>query len=245
VGKRSSGGASCSISSAEGGDSGGGGGNDNIDSNDNVSTATSFSNDEQIKYCEKMKQSSTVLLTSPSPSSLSPSSSCLVPDGALVVSEGKGFPVEIRYLGTPRSSIGGSSSSSSTSLKVLCGEEHRRRVEEGVADAIMMALKLEPNQIKKSSMDQNQKAEEEKEEEDEGGQEAGGGDVLAFLPGEAEIRGVLKCLERRLAEMSSSSNSSEEVELLPLYGALPQAAQLKAVGSSSSPHKRNSKRRKV
>ncbi|HET6519306.1 MAG TPA: DEAD/DEAH box helicase, partial [Geminicoccaceae bacterium] len=51
--------------------------------------------------------------------------------------------------------------------------------------------------------------------------EADGGDVLAVLPGEAEIRRA----ERRLL---TRGLGGEAVRVLPLYGALPRAAQVEA-----------------
>ncbi|MFH6782629.1 MULTISPECIES: ATP-dependent helicase HrpB [Methylobacterium] len=71
----------------------------------------------------------------------------------------------------------------------------RERIEDAVADAVMRALRAEP------------------------------GSVLAFLPGQAEIRRTEERLRARLADLP-------DVDLAPLYGALDRAEQDRAVRPS-------------
>ena len=86
-------------------------------------------------------------------------------DAPVIVSEGRAFPVETRYLGRDPST----------------------RIEDQMADAVMRALRTES------------------------------GSILAFLPGQAEIRRV----EERLAERIDDP----AVVLAPLYGAMDMTAQ--------------------
>ncbi|AWN52216.1 ATP-dependent helicase HrpB [Methylobacterium sp. 17Sr1-1] len=71
----------------------------------------------------------------------------------------------------------------------------RERIEDAVTDAVMRALRAEP------------------------------GSVLAFLPGQAEIRRTEERLRERLADVA-------DVDLAPLYGALDRAEQDRAVRPS-------------
>ncbi len=71
----------------------------------------------------------------------------------------------------------------------------RERIEDAVTDAVMRALRAEP------------------------------GSVLAFLPGQAEIRRTAERLAERLSDVP-------EVDLAPLYGALDRAEQDRAVRPS-------------
>ena len=71
----------------------------------------------------------------------------------------------------------------------------RERIEDAVTDAVMRALRAEP------------------------------GSVLAFLPGQAEIRRTAERLAERLSDFP-------EVDLAPLYGALDRAEQDRAVRPS-------------
>jgi ATP-dependent helicase HrpB len=86
-------------------------------------------------------------------------------DAPVIASEGRAFPVETRYL----------------------GREPHARIEDQMADAVMLALR------------------------------ADAGSILAFLPGQAEIRRV----EERLAERAGDPT----VVLAPLYGAMDMKAQ--------------------
>ena len=86
-------------------------------------------------------------------------------DAPVIVSEGRAFPVETRYL----------------------GRDPNTRIEDQMADAVMRALRTES------------------------------GSILAFLPGQAEIRRV----EERLAERIDDP----AVVLAPLYGAMDMTAQ--------------------
>ncbi|KMO36003.1 ATP-dependent helicase [Methylobacterium variabile] len=97
----------------------------------------------------------------------------LMGEAPVVVSEGRAFPIETRYL----------------------DRDPRARLEDAVADAVMRALRAEP------------------------------GSVLAFLPGQAEIRRTEERLRERLADFP-------EVDLAPLYGALDRAEQDRAVRPS-------------
>ena len=54
------------------------------------------------------------------------------------------------------------------------------------------------------------------------------GDLLVFLPGEREIRGVERRLERRLGE-SLPAVLAAKLRVLPLYGALPFERQKEAI----------------
>jgi ATP-dependent helicase HrpB len=89
----------------------------------------------------------------------------LLGDAPVIVSEGRAFPVETRYL----------------------GRDANTRIEDQMADAVMRALRAEP------------------------------GSILAFLPGQAEIRRVEERLRERVADPA--------VVLAPLYGAMDIKAQ--------------------
>jgi ATP-dependent helicase HrpB len=97
----------------------------------------------------------------------------LMGDAPVIVSEGRAFPVETRYL----------------------DRDPQTRIEDAVTDAVMRALRAEP------------------------------GSVLAFLPGQAEIRRTEERLRERLADVM-------DVDLAPLYGALDRAEQDRAVRPS-------------
>ncbi|MGX7705697.1 ATP-dependent helicase HrpB [Methylobacterium sp. Gmos1] len=97
----------------------------------------------------------------------------LMGEAPMILSEGRAFPVETRYL----------------------DRDPRERIEDAVTDAVMRALRAEP------------------------------GSVLAFLPGQAEIRRIEERLRERLSDFS-------EVDLAPLYGALDRAEQDRAVRPS-------------
>ncbi|TGD96126.1 ATP-dependent helicase HrpB [Methylobacterium nonmethylotrophicum] len=97
----------------------------------------------------------------------------LMGDAPVIVSEGRAFPVETRYL----------------------DRDPQTRLEDAVTDAVMRALRAEP------------------------------GSVLAFLPGQAEIRRTEERLRERLADWP-------DVDLAPLYGALDRAEQDRAVRPS-------------
>ena len=60
--------------------------------------------------------------------------------------------------------------------------------------------------------------------------EAGPGDVLCFLPGEAEIRRACTAVGAMLAELPGGG----EVEVLPLFGALPPAEQDRVLAGASA-----------
>ncbi len=92
------------------------------------------------------------------------------PDTVPVIeSQGRAFPVETRYL----------------------GREPLKRIEDQVADAVLLALAEQP------------------------------GSQLVFLPGQGEIRRVEERLRERIRD--------RDVEIAPLYGALDQAEQDRAV----------------
>lgn len=93
----------------------------------------------------------------------------LLGDAPVIESEGRAFPVETRYL----------------------GREPLKRIEDQVADAVLLALNEQP------------------------------GSQLVFLPGQGEIRRVEERLRERIRDAS--------VEIAPLYGALDQAEQDRAV----------------
>ncbi|PTM40218.1 ATP-dependent helicase HrpB [Bosea sp. 124] len=93
----------------------------------------------------------------------------LLGEAAVVESQGRAYPVETRYL----------------------GREPLKRIEDQVADAVLLAL--------------NEQA----------------GSQLVFLPGQGEIRRVEERLRERIRDVS--------VEIAPLYGALDQAEQDRAV----------------
>jgi ATP-dependent helicase HrpB len=90
----------------------------------------------------------------------------LLGDAPVIESQGRAYPVEVRYLGRSPA-----------------------RIEDDVTDAIVRALKQEA------------------------------GSVLAFLPGQGEIRRVVERLSARIADLA--------IDIAPLYGALgPQAQDL-------------------
>jgi ATP-dependent helicase HrpB len=93
----------------------------------------------------------------------------LLGDAPVIESQGRAYPVETRYL----------------------GREPLKRIEDQVADAVLLAL--------------NEQA----------------GSQLVFLPGQGEIRRVEERLRERIRDAS--------VEIAPLYGALDQAEQDRAV----------------
>ena len=93
----------------------------------------------------------------------------LLGEAPVIESQGRAYPVETRYL----------------------GREPLKRIEDQVADAVMLAL--------------NEQS----------------GSQLVFLPGQGEIRRVEERLRERIRDVS--------VEIAPLYGALDQAEQDRAV----------------
>ncbi|HEY5798444.1 MAG TPA: ATP-dependent helicase HrpB [Bosea sp. (in: a-proteobacteria)] len=93
----------------------------------------------------------------------------LLGEAPVIESQGRAFPVETRYL----------------------GREPLKRIEDQVADAVLLALNEQP------------------------------GSQLVFLPGQGEIRRVEERLRERIRDAS--------VEIAPLYGALDQAEQDRAV----------------
>lgn len=93
----------------------------------------------------------------------------LLGEAPVIESEGRAFPVETRYL----------------------GREPLKRIEDQVADAVMLALNEQP------------------------------GSQLVFLPGQGEIRRVEERLRERIRDKA--------VEIAPLYGALDQTEQDRAV----------------
>eukprot|EP00613_Pedinella_sp_CCMP2098_P061453 CAMPEP_0171991556 /NCGR_PEP_ID=MMETSP0993-20121228/277491_1 /TAXON_ID=483369 /ORGANISM="non described non described, Strain CCMP2098" /LENGTH=514 /DNA_ID=CAMNT_0012644583 /DNA_START=168 /DNA_END=1708 /DNA_ORIENTATION=+ len=148
---------------------------------------------------------------------------CLMPGGSLVASEGRGFPVDVRYFGRPKN------------VPLRAHQALKRwELEEWVADACVKALQLQPSarpQEEGGASADDKSADDTSAEGVNGvNKDEVGGDVLAFLPGEAEIKGVLRLLEDRLATQSPDS-SFNHVELLPLYGSLPQDQQLRAVSA--------------
>src|SRR5690606_12586643 len=92
----------------------------------------------------------------------------------VIVSEGKSYPVETRYL----------------------GKDPHRRIEDAMTDAILKALRAEQ------------------------------GSILAFLPGQAEIRRTAERLNERLGP--------DDASVAPLYGALDRRAQDEAI--APTPH---------
>ena len=93
----------------------------------------------------------------------------LLGDAPVIKSEGRAFPVATRHL----------------------GRDPNRRIEEQMADAILLALRAET------------------------------GSILAFLPGQGEIRRVERLLQERLTDRT--------VDLAPLYGAMEGRAQDMAI----------------
>ena len=93
----------------------------------------------------------------------------LLGEAPVIESQGRAFPVETRYL----------------------GREPLKRIEDQVADAVLLALAEQP------------------------------GSLLVFLPGQGEIRRVEERLRERIRDKA--------VEIAPLYGALDQAEQDRAV----------------
>ena len=93
----------------------------------------------------------------------------LLGEAPVIESQGRAFPVETRYL----------------------GREPLRRIEDQVADAVLLALNEQP------------------------------GSQLVFLPGQGEIRRVEERLRERIRDKG--------IEIAPLYGALDQAEQDRAV----------------
>jgi ATP-dependent helicase HrpB len=93
----------------------------------------------------------------------------LLGEAPVIESQGRAFPVETRYL----------------------GREPLKRIEDQVADAVLLALAEQP------------------------------GSLLVFLPGQGEIRRVEERLRERIRD--------RDVEIAPLYGALDQAEQDRAV----------------
>jgi ATP-dependent helicase HrpB len=93
----------------------------------------------------------------------------LLGQAPVIESQGRAYPVETRYL----------------------GREPLKRIEDQVADAVLLALNEQP------------------------------GSHLVFLPGQGEIRRVEERLRERIRDAS--------VEIAPLYGALDQAEQDRAV----------------
>lgn len=93
----------------------------------------------------------------------------LLGEAPVIESQGRAFPVETRYL----------------------GREPLKRIEDQVADAVLLALAEQP------------------------------GSQLVFLPGQGEIRRVEERLRERIRD--------KDVEIAPLYGALDQAEQDRAV----------------
>ncbi|MFA6964189.1 ATP-dependent helicase HrpB [Bosea sp. (in: a-proteobacteria)] len=93
----------------------------------------------------------------------------LLGEAPVIESQGRAYPVETRYL----------------------GREPLKRIEDQVADAVLLALNEQP------------------------------GSQLVFLPGQGEIRRVEERLRERIRDAS--------VEIAPLYGALDQAEQDRAV----------------
>ena len=89
----------------------------------------------------------------------------LLGDAPLIISEGRAFPVDTRYL----------------------GRDANARIEDQMADAVMRALREES------------------------------GSILAFLPGQSEIRRVEERLAARISDPS--------IVLAPLYGAMDMKAQ--------------------
>lgn len=93
----------------------------------------------------------------------------LLGEARVIESQGRAFPVETRYL----------------------GREPLKRIEDQVADAVLLALNEQP------------------------------GSQLVFLPGQGEIRRVEERLRERIRDNT--------VEIAPLYGALDQTEQDRAV----------------
>lgn len=93
----------------------------------------------------------------------------LLGEAPVIESQGRAFPVETRYL----------------------GRDPLKRIEDQVADAVLLALNEQP------------------------------GSQLVFLPGQGEIRRVEERLRERIRD--------RDVEIAPLYGALDQAEQDRAV----------------
>jgi ATP-dependent helicase HrpB len=89
----------------------------------------------------------------------------LLGDASVIVSEGRAFPVDTRYL----------------------GRDANVRIEDQMADAVMRALRAES------------------------------GSILAFLPGQGEIRRVEERLKERISDPT--------IVLAPLYGAMDMKAQ--------------------
>lgn len=107
-----------------------------------------------------------------------------------ITSDGRSFPVNVKYIGSrPLASAAGGSS---------------RDLEEEISSVIAKVLS-----------------------------ESAAGDILTFLPGEREIRGVASHLERRLPEAVRS-----RLSILPLYGALPFEQQQQAIAPSSDGRRR-------
>lgn len=68
----------------------------------------------------------------------------------------------------------------------------------------------------------------------------GDGDVLAFLPGVAEIRRVVRLLQE---QQRTTTNISDDVEILPLYGALPKDQQDCVIFPPPTPSHKQRRRR--
>lgn len=93
----------------------------------------------------------------------------LLGDAAVIESQGRAYPVETRYR----------------------GRDTARRIEDQVADTVLLALNEQP------------------------------GSQLVFLPGQGEIRRVEERLRERIRD--------KDIEIAPLYGALDQGEQDRAV----------------
>ncbi len=102
----------------------------------------------------------------------------LMGDVPVIVSAGRAFPIETRYLGKPP------------------GDRFRDTLCPAVSSAVKQALRVET------------------------------GSILTFLPGEGEIR--------RVENLLNLSSLPENVDVLPLYGALPQNQQDQAISPSPS-----------